>query len=1778
MNTLSNQVATEFSFNVNSTSSLMKSLQRITSLLEIGVLATGNKLFMLAGVLILSVFLQGSSLHGQSCNQVENFSAAVTLAATQTPGAWYVDRYAPFGFSSPSGDLGGSTLKHSINVADGWASRPPAYQSQFYNTQGRKFDLPAMTRTMQIDLYIPTAWGTSNKREAGLWGTAIDGSNAVSGYPILEFTSDASNPRFRCYETGTGVWIDLGLPSGFTYNTWYTLKVELLNNSEFRYVVGNLQHTTTTGGLDASVAIQDVILQGYNYDPTFPLDITNPGVTYDIYWDNYVTNLYPVRNTTQMLDYCTLQAAIDAANPNDNIELLGNLFEGAVVVDEDITIDGNGFTLTSTSPLYGVEVTVANVTIQDLIIFDAGTFGFHASCGTDNLALTNVTVNSSGGTGITINGADNCVLTNITSTNNVGNGMSFTNCNNMTVNGVTTSGNAFLSGFNAGIGIFTSGIYCLPAGVSGFTLTGAVSIAELTKVYSQKANAADPITGLNGASIEWAVGVGPLDRTYWPTKAVAYQVVKTLFEAPYSYPNTLVYVAEVATENFYVDDDPFGDATPPMLIQTAVTYEVPGKTIFLESGTFSERVTLDKSLTLDGSGMGASILDGTGLAGAGSGITLNNGITNVTIKDLAVKNYVGAGPNSYAGIYAIGGNNNLTVTDVDLDANVGGSGFYANGPITDVLLNNVDAHGHTNVAGAARGIVIWNGLKSNITITNCEVYNNNCCGIELQDGTATGVIMTGNYVHDNGDNGIGLVGLQGPGANLIQSNTVTDNGRFGIEIKNPDGSGANSGAGSILVDDNDVTRTVAIGDARDISGIAVFRRGVLPGNVDVPEGVYVSNNTVSGYTQPSTSEGFGIVIEGIGHTVTGNIITGNDVGLQQQAGHTPYPGDGDQSNLPDTYFGRGNSPMTCGNIVAPNTLTNTINTRNIGVGAGLVVNTSTGENFCSIQSAIDDANTVSGHVISVSAGLYEETVVVNKSLTINGPNAIVSGCGTRVAEAIISPPTSQPFYDGVTEVRLMQIEANNVTVRGLTFDGDNINLVNSDGGPIDAADGIDVYSDVGGIIIENNIFKNLNEGGVNGFPSGAASFTGNTVSNNKFDNIPGDIGSGYGLSGYGIGVLIYNNYYADIESNCMTNVRIGVQTGNYNLSDAGNSRSIANNTINFDAIGIWHNLLYQNASTFDITNNDLSANAIVNTSGVFISSIQSAVGVTVSNNDVSDAFAGIELWNNPTSNTVTINGGTILNGEIGVFANNYDGYSSNAAASSYIINGMDIDDCITGVYIKDNPSNTDPLATVALEMMNTNISSPTNINTGVLVSGAKASANIHNNVATITKALVGVDIDGGTATLTQNNITDNETGVRVKNGGNLVSATQNFITASDMDGIRIEASAGSIGVINENDLSGNTGYAINNMKASPTVDATCNWFGSTLPVPVAAEVTGNVNYTPWLVNGSDGSMTDGFQASVACAACGLMLTTASTPANCPPATNGSASVSSVSGGTGPFTYAWSTMPVQTLATAINLAIGAYTVTVTDVNGCTATATINVNFSGTGPVHNTTLALNYCTIQDAIDGASPGNTITVDAGTYAENIIVDKALTILGPNSANNPCFGGRVAEAIVVPGASAIASGEIFHIAASNVTISGFTIDGDNAAILSGYTSTNGADIDAAEGITVYETGVNNLTATNNIIQNLSYFGVTLYDYPAGVPSTGHTIADNKIQNLGTYDGTSGIDFWGGGVLLYNNQYAAVTNNCMENVRIGIQTGNFSQANPGRSCLPGDFRKYDFLP
>jgi len=72
----------------------------------------------------------------------------------------------------------------------------------------------------------------------------------------------------------------------------------------------------------------------------------------------------------------------------------------------------------------------------------------------------------------------------------------------------------------------------------------------------------------------------------------------------------------------------------------------------------------------------------------------------------------------------------------------------------------------------------------------------------------------------------------------------------------------------------------------------------------------------------------------------------------------------------------------------------------------------------------------------------------------------------------------------------------------------------------------------------------------------------------------------------------------------------------------------------------------------------------------------------------------------------------------------------------------------------------------------------------------------------------------------------------------------------------------------------------------------------------------------------------------------VAATTSSTDVTCYGGSNGSSSVS-VSGGIGPYSISWNTTPAQAGPAAINLISGAVTATITDANGCTSSATVNI---------------------------------------------------------------------------------------------------------------------------------------------------------------------------------------------------------------------------------------------
>lgn len=137
---------------------------------------------------------------------------------------------------------------------------------------------------------------------------------------------------------------------------------------------------------------------------------------------------------------------------------------------------------------------------------------------------------------------------------------------------------------------------------------------------------------------------------------------------------------------------------------------------------------------------------------------------------------------------------------------------------------------------------------------------------------------------------------------------------------------------------------------------------------------------------------------------------------------------------------------------------------------------------------------------------------------------------------------------------------------------------------------------------------------------------------------------------------------------------------------------------------------------------------------------------------------------------------------------------------------------------------------------------------------------------------------------------------------------------------------------------------------------------------------------------------------------------------------------------------------------------------------------------------------YYTIQSAVTGASAGDTINVAAGTYNENIVVDKPLTLRGAN-AGIPGSGIRGGAESIINAADN--QTYVVEITADSVTLDGFTItglakDSDNMAA-------------------VITWGVDNCTIKNNILTDNYKDAINLYSV-SDAYSDYNTVSNNLIN------------------------------------------------------------------
>lgn len=222
------------------------------------------------------------------------------------------------------------------------------------------------------------------------------------------------------------------------------------------------------------------------------------------------------------------------------------------------------------------------------------------------------------------------------------------------------------------------------------------------------------------------------------------------------------------------------------------------------------------------------------------------------------------------------------------------------------------------------------------------------------------------------------------------------------------------------------------------------------------------------------------------------------------------------------------------------------------------------------------------------------------------------------------------------------------------------------------------------------------------------------------------------------------------------------------------------------------------------------------------------------------------------------------------------------------------------------------------------------------------------------------------------------------------------------------------------------------------------------------------------------------------------------------------------------------------------------------------------------------------IQSAITAASSGDVVLIRPGTYQENIIVSKPLTLAGtdrdevvihPATSNPDCASGGGGS--LCGGAAA----NIILVQADHVTIRNLTLDGDNPWLTSTIVR-GGADVDARNGIiTNHLVGVfEDLTVDHVSVVNIYLRGI--YASSGGTFNFHH----NRVSNVQGDEASIGIFNFGGAGIMADNRVAetndAISSNHSRGVRFlrnrvaksasGIHTDNTGDGGGGLDVIEGN--------
>jgi gliding motility-associated-like protein len=431
-----------------------------------------------------------------------------------------------------------------------------------------------------------------------------------------------------------------------------------------------------------------------------------------------------------------------------------------------------------------------------------------------------------------------------------------------------------------------------------------------------------------------------------------------------------------------------------------------------------------------------------------------------------------------------------------------------------------------------------------------------------------------------------------------------------------------------------------------------------------------------------------------------------------------------------------------------------------------------------------------------------------------------------------------------------------------------------------------------------------------------------------------------------------------------------------------------------------------------------------------------------------------------TSSSITCNGGATgsaslsITGGTAPFSYTWTGgvsttsVASGLAAGIYTVSGADA-------------------SAICVVTQTIQITQPTAVTVTAVASTPTACAG--NNITLTANALGGTGA-GYTFTWTSGPSTSNYI-VNQGTGG----AYTYTVTAADGNGCTKITNV-SVNFINNPNLATTSSTICTGATGNLTVNGATNYTW----MPGGSSLT---NYTASPASTTIYTVTGANGACVATATAQIQVNTlpvinmASNNVQCNGQTNGSGTAN-VSGN-GPFTYVWSSFPVQNTSTANNLGAGNYNVQVTDNNGCISTVSITI----TQPT-----ALNL-TINSNTTQVCAGSPINLNAngagGTGAINYVWNP-----GPNTSaysvtqNSPGNYNYSVTATDANGCSISSNINLTFNPQPTVTVSSATVCAGDIAIL----TANGANTYVWSG---GQTG-NTFTTTTNSSLNISVIGTAI--------------------------------------------------------------------------------------